>query len=74
MTGVQTCALPISGGSGDGTVTYYIDYTPSLLNAAWQTVESGTVTLDGTQSFLNEVGANPVIDPAKGFFRVRLAK
>ena len=48
MTGVQTCALPISGGHGgahilsatDGTTTYYIDATDGSAALAESTATS----------------------------------
>ena len=64
----------ITGVASDGTVTYSIEYTPSLLNVSWQSVQTGTVKLDGTQTFEQMIDAKGVIDPAKGFFRVRLIK
>ncbi len=61
------------GVSGDGTVNYYIDYSASLLNPAWTTVRTGSVTLDGSQTFEGQIDTS-MIDLSKGFFRVRLAK
>lgn len=61
------------GVSGDGTVSYYIDYTPSLQSPAWTTVRTGAVKLDGAQTFTGLIDTS-AIDLSKGFFRVRLAK
>ncbi|HON47310.1 MAG TPA: PKD domain-containing protein [Kiritimatiellia bacterium] len=56
-------------------VTYELLYTPSLANPQWQVVQSGTVSLDGVQSLTSQIeAAASDIDPAQGFFRVRLRK
>ena len=65
----------LTGVASDGDVHYYIDYTPSLLNANWQNVRQGTVKLDGGSTIVEPpIDSQGVIDPDKGFFRVRLFK
>jgi hypothetical protein len=63
----------IVGGAGTGDVQYFIDATPSLANPAWETVASGTVTLEGTKTLLEKVRSTETL-PAASFFRVRLGK
>ena len=70
-SGLSQGMLDLLSASGDGTVRYYVDYTPSLENPEWMTVEEGTVTLDGSMTLINRVSA-ATVDPARGFFRVRL--
>jgi len=64
----------ITGVASDGTATYVIEYTPSLLNANWQPVQTGDVTLDGDKTYKKVIDSTSAIDPAKGFYRVRLVK
>ena len=72
--GSQTFLSALTGVASDGSVAYHIEYTPSLLNADWQEVESGTVTLGGSKTIDELIKSQSVIDPAKGFFRVRLGQ
>jgi len=60
------------GGTSTGEVQYFIDATPSLANPAWETVGSGTVTLEGSKTLLEQVRTAAL--PAASFFRVRLGK
>ena len=70
----RTFLSAVTGVASDGDVSYSIEYTPSLLNANWQSVQTGSVKLNGTQTFQQVIDEKGVIDPAKGFFRVRLIK
>ena len=70
----RTFLSAVTGVSSDGTATYVIEYTPSLLSADWQPVQTGDVTLDGSSTYSKVIEAAGVIDPAKGFYRVRLVK
>jgi len=67
----RTTLSTITGVSSTGLVTYTIEYTPSLLTTDWQTVGSGSVELNGTQTLESQL---PAIDSSKGFFRIRLSK
>ncbi len=62
----------LSGVASDGTVRYYVEHTPSLLNPAWTVVETGTVALEGTQNKLDQIDKQALESSATGFFRVRL--
>ncbi len=55
-------------------VTYELLYTPSLGNPQWQVVRSGKVALDGVQTLTSQIESAVSVDPAQGFFRVRLQK
>jgi hypothetical protein len=55
-------------------VTYELLYTPSLSNPQWQVVRSGKVALDGVQTLTSQIESAVSVDPAQGFFRVRLQK
>ncbi len=63
----------LMGGTSTGDVQYYIDATPTLVNPAWETVATGTVSLEGTQTLLKQVRSTAA-KPAASFFRVRLGK
>jgi hypothetical protein len=57
-----------------GSVTYAIEYTPSLLTTGWTTLTTvGPVMLeDGAQSFKTTIQASDKMDLSNGFFRIRL--
>ena len=56
-----------------GSVTYAIEYTPSLLTTGWTTITTvGPVTLDGARTFKTTITTSDTIDLDKGFFRIRL--
>jgi hypothetical protein len=56
-------------------VTYQVLYTPSLTAPQWTVVAEGTVALDGVQTLTSRIRETVQgIDPAQGFFRVRLEK
>ena len=61
-------------GTDAGSVPYHVEFTPSLLNAAWREVDSGTLPLDRTEKIEKSFDLPTVIDTAKGFYRVRLGK
>ncbi|MFO7937738.1 MAG: PKD domain-containing protein [Kiritimatiellia bacterium] len=63
--------LNLMSANPDGNVTYYVDYTPSLSNPQWSTVKQGTITLEGSQTLINQIGID-VESTSSGFFRVRL--
>jgi hypothetical protein len=74
-TSPATLSLVSSTATSD-TVTYEVLYTPSLTNPQWQRVQSGTVALDGVKTLTSRIEASLTsgVDPAQGFFRVRLLK
>jgi hypothetical protein len=62
----------LTGVVTDGTVPYYIEFKASLDAPAWTAVETGRVTLDGTQALIDQVDRQAIEYSDKGFFRVRL--
>ena len=52
---------------------YELQFTASLANPDWQTVETGTVSLEGVQDVTNAI-AQKVATSRQGFFRVKLIK
>jgi hypothetical protein len=73
--GVERSADATTQSLTPEVVIYELLYTPSLANPQWRVVQSGTVSLDGVQSLTSQIeAAASDIDPAQGFFRVRLRK
>jgi len=64
----------ITGVDSSTEVPYVVEYKASLSDANWTRVGSGTVALDGVKDLSNQIGTGDgtVIDPSKGFFRIRL--
>ena len=52
---------------------YELQFTATLANPDWQTVETGTVSLEGVQDVTNAI-AQKVATSRQGFFRVKLIK
>ncbi len=75
--GTAKTALSLFSSTSSGSAaTYEVLYTPSLSNPQWRTVKTGTVALSGVQALTSEIetALASELDPAKGFFRVRLLK
>jgi hypothetical protein len=53
---------------------YEVQFRASLDSGTWQTVKSGTVTLEGTRSFSTDISDVVGQYPESGFFRVILSK
>ncbi|MDA3925615.1 MAG: PKD domain-containing protein [Kiritimatiellae bacterium] len=62
--------LDLMSADADGTVTYTIEVTPSLSNPSWTTVQSGNVTLEGSQALINQISVDA--SAVSGFYRVKL--
>jgi len=71
ISGVSPAMLSLMSGSGDGSVTYSVDYTASLSEPLWVTVEQGSVTLEGSKTLVEQINRSAIND-SRGFFRVRL--
>ena len=63
----------LTGASSSGSVRYNVEFKASLDDPDWTMVETGTVTLEGTQEKLNQIDKQAVENSEKGFFRVRLS-
>ncbi len=75
--GTTSPALSMLSSTTSGSAaTYEVLYTPSLSTPQWRTVKTGTVALSGVQALTSEIetALAAELDPAKGFFRVRLLK
>lgn len=67
----------LTGVNSETGLTYYIDYKASLFDTVWTQVGHGSVPLklDGATTVQAPINENQsMIDPTKGFYRVRLSK
>jgi hypothetical protein len=67
----RTFLSTLTGVPDATSVGYVIEYKQSLSDTVWVPVETGSVPLKGLQTHLGQIKPRE-IDPAKGFFRVRL--